>query len=127
MPPRSPRPQFRWRSLAEAAVGLVALVRTQSNARVHLAATLGVAVVGFSLRITPSEWCAVVLACGMVWMAEAFNTAIEILADIVHPGEDPRIGRLKDIAAGAVLASALVAALIGTLIFAPPLLAAFGR
>ena len=58
----------------------------------------------------------------LVWVTEAINTAVEELCDRVSPGYDPAIGRIKDLAAGAVLVSACAAAIIGALTFLPPLL-----
>lgn len=63
-----------------------------------------------------------VVAAALVWMAEAINTAFEALCDHLHPGFDPAIGHVKDIAAGAVLVTAIAAALIGTLTILPRLL-----
>lgn len=62
----------------------------------------------------------------LVWATEALNTAIEELCDCVSPGFDPAIGRVKDLAAGAVLVAAVAAALIGLLTLMPPLLERIG-
>jgi diacylglycerol kinase len=59
---------------------------------------------------------------GLVWSAEAFNTALEFLADAVSQEPHPLIGQAKDIAAGAVLMAALAAAIVGILLFRPYLL-----
>jgi diacylglycerol kinase len=66
------------------------------------------------------------VAIVLVWGAEAFNTALEQLADTLHPERDPGIGRAKDVAAAAVLIAALGAAVIGVLVFVPHL-ADWGR
>ncbi|MGH7337754.1 MAG: diacylglycerol kinase, partial [Myxococcota bacterium] len=58
----------------------------------------------------------------LVWVAEAFNSALEALADAVHPERDARVGRAKDTAAGAVLVAAIASAVIGALVFGPRLL-----
>jgi diacylglycerol kinase (ATP) len=63
------------------------------------------------------------LAIALVWVAEAFNSALEALADAVHPNRDPRVGRSKDLAAGAVLVAAIASAVIGALVFGPRLVA----
>lgn len=60
---------------------------------------------------------------GLVWLAEAFNTAVEGLCDRIHPEFDPAIGRIKDLGAGGVLVASIAAALIGVLTLGPPLLA----
>ena len=101
--------------------GIVALLRSQANARIHFAATVAVVVAGFYFGITRLEWCALVAAIGIVWTAEGLNTAIECIVDLVSPGQHPLAGRAKDIAAGAVLIAALIAAIIGALVFIPHL------
>jgi diacylglycerol kinase (ATP) len=86
-------------------------------------ATISVIGAGFFFRIARLEWCAIVTAIGLVWAAEGLNTAIENVVDLVSPEYHPLAGRAKDIAAGAVLCAALLAAIIGALVFAPYLLA----
>ena len=113
-------------SFAYALRGMGLLVRTQPNARVHLLATLLVCAAGFYFRLETTEWLWLTVAIVMVWSAEAFNTALEQLADTVHPEQHPGIGRAKDAAAAAVLFAALGAALIGVLVFLPHL-AKMGR
>jgi diacylglycerol kinase len=99
--------------------GIVALLRTQANARIHFAATIAVVAAGFFFAITRMEWCAIASAIGLVWTAEGLNTAIECVVDLVSPDHHPLAGRAKDIAAGAVLIAALIAAIIGALVFVP--------
>lgn len=113
----------RARSFACAARGLWWLLTSQPNARIHALAAVLVVALGAWLDLTPGEWCAVLLAIGMVGTAEAFNTALEVLADQLHPEQHPLIGRAKDLAAGAVLIASLAAAAVGALVFAPKLLA----
>lgn len=95
------------------------MVREESNARLHLGATLIVIVVGVFLHLTIEEWRALAFACTIVWLAEGFNTAIERLCDRVCPSHDPLIGAAKDIAAGAVLIAAIGALVIGVTILLP--------
>lgn len=97
------------------------LLATQVNARIHLAITLGVAAAGFFFRISAGEWCALVLAAMVVWAAEALNTALEFVVDLVSPEFHPLAGKAKDVAAGAVLAAAVGAAVVGLLVFGPHL------
>ena len=106
---------------AYAVQGVAFLVRTQANARVHLLATLGVCAAGIYVGLGRAEWLWIVTAVVLVWSAEAFNTALEQLADALHPEPHPAIGRAKDVAAGAVLIAALGAAVIGLLVFVPHL------
>jgi diacylglycerol kinase (ATP) len=67
-------------------------------------------------------WCALVLAIMAVWTAEALNTALEFLADAATPQMHPLVKKAKDVAAGAVLLSAIGAAIVGVLVFWPHLL-----
>lgn len=113
----------RLRSFRYAWRGVVILVCTQGNARIHLAATVAVAALGATLRITRGEWAILLLASGLVWAAEAMNSAVESLGDRVTLERDERIGRAKDLAAGAVLLAAIAAAIAGACIFVPRLLA----
>lgn len=113
------------RSFGPAFKGLGRVLATQNNARVHAVATLGVVVGGFLFQVRPLEWCLLILAIGLVWSAEAANTAIENLADAVHPEPHPLVGWAKDAAAAAVLAAAIAAALVGLIILGPGLLQIF--
>lgn len=113
----------RIRSFGYAFAGIATLVRTQPNARIHLIATLAVVGLGFVLGVTALEWAALFLAIGLVFSAEAFNSAVEVLADKVEPEQDPAIKVVKDVAAGGVLLAAMAAALVGLVILLPKLLA----
>lgn len=119
-------PTFSWlarlRSVRYALTGLVYLLRTQHNAWVHAVASVVVIVTGLSLDLPRHDWLWLVLAMGLVWMAEAFNTALECLADAVTREHHPLIGRAKDVAAGAVLLAAMVAVTIGAFVLAPHVL-----
>ena len=110
-------------SFGFAFAGIVYLLRTQHNAWIHLVLTVAVVGVGVLLPLSRLDWAALVFAIVLVWAAEAFNTAIECLADAVSTREDPLLGRAKDVAAGAVLLCAIAAVAIGVLIIGPPQLA----
>jgi diacylglycerol kinase (ATP) len=115
-----------WRSRAasfrHAWRGLRLLVRTQANARLHLAATVLVVIAGLVLRVSRGEWGLLALASGLVWAAEALNTAVELLADRVSMEHDARLGRVKDLAAAAVLLAAIAAVVVGAVVFVPRVL-----
>lgn len=85
--------------------------------RVHLFAAIVVIAVGFYFNISATEWCIVVICIGMVMSAEIFNSALELLTDLVKPEQHPIAGKVKDAAAGAVLLTALAAAVAGILVF----------
>jgi diacylglycerol kinase (ATP) len=113
----------RSRSFGHAVRGLCDVLASQPNARVHLAATIGVGAAGIACGLGRLEWCLISLAVASVWSAEALNTALERACDAACPARDPRIGRAKDAAAAAVLIAAVGAALIGALVFVPHLAA----
>ena len=97
----------------------------QPNACIHIAVAAVVIVCGIWLELVPWEWSVVALCIGGVLMAEAFNSAVEALADKVSPGKDPLIGKAKDLAAGAVLLMVFAAVAAGLIIFLPKFLALF--
>lgn len=109
----------RIRSFKFALVGIWTMLKTQHNARIHACATIGVVAAGFALGVSPGEWCWLVLALMAVWTAEALNTAFEFLADVASPEFHPLVKHSKDVAAAAVLISAVGAMAIGFLVFMP--------
>jgi diacylglycerol kinase len=108
-------------SFACAFRGITALLKSEVHARIHLAATIVVLSLGWWLDISAGEWIAVILAIGLVWVAEALNTAIEYVADLAHPDEHPEVKKLKDLAAAAVLFASIAALVVGLFIFWPRL------
>lgn len=109
------------RSFRFAWQGLIALFRFENNARFHLLAALVVVVSGWYLNLNSLEWLIVTILVSLVWMAEAFNTAIEKLADRITTDQDPIIGHAKDLAAGGVLMASIAAFIGGCIIFGPKL------
>ena len=101
--------------------GIARLVATQTNAKIHLVAAASAIGLGCWLHISTTEWCFVVIAISSVLAAEAFNTALEDLTDLVSPEQHPLAGHAKDLAAAAVLLTAMGAATVGALIFLPKL------
>lgn len=116
----------RIRSFAHAGAGVRFLWTTEHNARIHLAATILAIVAGIALDITAADWRWIAAAIAWVWFAEGVNTAIEHLCDVVHPGLHDGIRVAKDVAAGAVLISAIGAAIVGIVTLAPYGAALFG-
>ena len=99
--------------------GLADLFRTQPNARIHLALAAGAIALGGYCGLSRGEWIAVAGCIAAVLAAEAVNTALEYLTDLVSPNFHPLAGKAKDAAAAAVLVTAIGAAVVGLLIFAP--------
>ena len=112
----------RARSFAHALCGGYTLLRTQANARWHALATVVVLTAGYCCHLRAQEWALLVFAIGLVWAAEALNTALEFLADEITQEINVGIGRAKDVAAFAVLCAAITALIIGTLVFLPHLM-----
>lgn len=112
----------RVRSLGHAIDGWWYVLRTQRNAWLHVA--IAVAVFGLAawLGLDALEWATLVLTVAMVFAAEFFNTAIELVVDLASPQDHPLAKLGKDVAAAAVLLTALAAVFIGILLLGPPLL-----
>jgi diacylglycerol kinase (ATP) len=109
----------RVRSFRHALRGALRMLRCQHNAWIHAAATVVVVGAGFWFQVSRADWCWIVLAISIVWTAEALNTAFEFLADAASPDFHPLVRDAKDVAAGAVLITAVAAFLIGAIIFWP--------
>jgi diacylglycerol kinase (ATP) len=107
----------RIRSFGYAIKGIMTLIGTQPHAHLHLLATVVVTGAGVYLHLRRWEWVAILLCIGMVWMAEALNTAIEFLADEVTLERRDRIGKAKDVAAGGVLIVAIISVAVAALVF----------
>ena len=106
-------------SFAYAFRGLRLLLTKEHNAWIHLLATVVVIALGIYFEITEFEWCSLIFAIGLVWTAEALNTAIEYLADALCPEQNERVGQAKDLAAAGVLLAAIAAVFIGLLVLGP--------
>ena len=110
------------RSFKYAFQGLGVLMQ-ENNARFHLFATIVVILTGLLVGLSSAEWSVTCIIIGLVWVAEAFNTAIEKLCDFVTTEHHPLIGKVKDLSAAAVLIISCVAVIIGIIIFLPKILA----
>jgi len=119
MPPRPFKFTDRVRSFSHAFRGLSCMVRGQHNAWIHAVATVAVIGAGFLLHLSRADWCWIILAISIVWTAEALNTALEFVADAASPDFHPLIRDAKDVAAAAVLITAIAALSIGTIILSP--------
>lgn len=112
----------RFFSFKYALSGLRYVVRSQRNAWIHAGITIVVLLLAVLLKIMLIEWAILLLAIGLVWTAEIFNTALEALVDLASPNNHPLAKIAKDTSAGAVLFSAIVSVLIGLVILLPPLI-----
>ncbi len=107
--------------------GLWYTLHTQRNMRVHLTIALLALLVGLLLRISAVEFAIIFLAIISVFTAEMFNTVLELCVDLASPEYSPLAKAAKDVAAGAVLFSAIISVIIGLLIFLPPIIALFHK
>ena len=112
----------RYNSFRYAFEGLFDLIKSQPNAKIHLLAATLTIIAGFYFSISRTEWLLITLAIASVLSAEAFNTALEYLVDLVSPDYHLLAKKTKDVAAAGVLIMAIGAAIIGLIIFLPHLL-----
>ena len=95
------------------------LLRHEPSIQVQFVLAILVTIAGFYFDITATEWILQLLAIGLVMATEGVNTAIENIADFVHADYHVKIGRIKDVAAGAVFFAAIIAVIIGLIIYLP--------
>lgn len=106
------------RSFRHAFAGLRFLME-ENNARFHVLAAIIVLTAGFYLKLSAIEWTIIITQIGLVLAVETLNTAIEKLCDYVSPEYHQLIGKVKDLAAAAVLIMSIVAVIVGIIIFLP--------
>ncbi len=110
------------KKFANAFRGLRVFAETTKNFKIYILGVLVVVLLGFALQVSSFEWMALTFAIGLVFLAEAFNTAIEIDIDLTSPEFHPYARDTKDVAAGAVLISVFMAIIVGLIIFLPKIL-----
>lgn len=99
--------------------GAFLLLKTEHSIQVQSAIGIIMSIVGFYFKLNQTEWMLQIFAIGLVISVEGLNTAVEKLADFVHPDFHKKIGFVKDIAAGAVFFAAITAVIIGCIIYIP--------
>lgn len=109
----------RLKSMVFAAKGAYKLITTEHSVMVQSCLAVCMIIAGFYFGITKAEWLVQTLAIGLVLGVEGLNTAVEKIADFIHPDYHERIGFIKDIAAGAVFFAAITAIAIGAIIYIP--------
>lgn len=109
----------RLKSFVFAFEGIAAFFKKEHNAWIHLAASGIVIFLAIVLKISAMEWIAICFAIGLVWITEMLNTCVEKMLDFMSTEINPKIKLIKDIAAGAVLVAAIVALVIGAIVFFP--------
>lgn len=116
----------RIKSFGYACAGLKVLFREEHNSWIHATATIFVVAAGFFFRISRIEWIAVLIVIGMVFSAEIINSSLERTADFVKAERDDCKRDIKDLGAAAVLVCAIIAALVGLIVFLPKVISLFG-
>jgi diacylglycerol kinase len=111
----------RIRSFRHAFTGAWYVIRTQKNAWIHMLIMIIVIILAAWLRLSLFDWSVLVVAIGIVWLAEFLNTSIEAIVDLVSPQRHPLAKVSKDVSAAAVLITAMTAILVGILLLGPPL------
>jgi diacylglycerol kinase (ATP) len=109
----------RLQSFRYAVNGIAELLKNEHNSRIHLAAAIVAIILGIILKLTNIEWSLLIIVIGIVFLTELLNSAIEKLADKVDSEWDELIGKAKDFSAAAVLLSAVIAIIVGLMIFIP--------
>ncbi|MCG9793554.1 diacylglycerol kinase family protein [Flavobacterium algicola] len=109
----------RLKSVTYAVKGAIKLITTEHSVMVQFTTAVILTIAGFYFGITATEWLFQTLAIGLVLSIEGLNTAVEKIADFIHPDYHERIGFIKDIAAGSVFFAAVTAIIIGLIIYLP--------
>ena len=112
----------RLKSVGFAFKGMIFLFRTEASIKIQLFIALVITVAGFIFEISKFEWIAQIVMIGLVMSIEGINTAIEYIADFIHPEHHKKIGIIKDIAAGAVFIASLMAVVVALIIYLPLIL-----
>ncbi len=115
----------RYHSFGYAINGFKILMSEEVNARIHFVAAIVVIAMGFFFDVSVTEWLVLCIVIGLVFAFEIMNTAIENLADYVSPTEQATIKKVKDLGAAGVLASVIIAVIVGLIIFAPKIIVMF--
>ena len=107
------------KSFGYAIAGVYFCLRHERNMKIHLLAAVIVICCGFYFHVTTTEWFVLLITIGIVMSLEMMNTAIEKTVDLVTADFKPFAKIAKDVAAGAVLLFAVIAVIIGAIIFLP--------
>lgn len=109
------------RSFLHAVNGVIFVIRTQRNARIHVGMAVVVMVVGVWLGLERHDWAILAITIGAVLVGETINTAVEALVDLLSPQFHEQAKVAKDVSAGAVLLLSIAAIIVGLLVLGPPL------
>ncbi|WP_042224065.1 diacylglycerol kinase family protein [Oceanobacillus manasiensis] len=99
--------------------GVLSVVKTERNFRIHLLAAFIVICAGIIMQLSQVEWLFIVIAIGSVLTAECLNSAVEKMLDYLKPEIHPKAKVVKDLSAGAVLLTVLMSVVVGLIVFIP--------
>ncbi len=105
--------------------GILILITTEDSIKAQFLIGFFVIVLGFVFNISSTEWMVQLIIIGLVLVAEALNTAVEKVADFIHPEFHNKIGIIKDVAAGAAGLAAIISIIIGCIIYIPKIIDLF--
>ena len=109
----------RLKSIGYAFKGALYLIRTEASIKIQVFCAIAVTIAGFYFDISRTEWLFQIAFIGLVMSLEGMNTAIEYISDFIHPDRHKTIGKIKDIAAGAVFIAAVSAVIAALIIYIP--------
>ena len=109
----------RLKSVGFAFKGMLILIKTEASIKIQVFIAIVVTIAGFYFDISATEWMFQTAMIGLVMSIEGMNTAVEYIADFIHPDHHPKIGFIKDISAGAVFIASIVAVIIAGIIYLP--------
>lgn len=109
----------RLKSVGFAFKGMLILIKTEASIKIQVFIAIVVTIAGFYFDISATEWMLQTAMIGLVMSIEGVNTAVEYIADFIHPDHHPKIGLIKDISAGAVFIASIVAVIIAGIIYLP--------
>ncbi|WP_400078485.1 diacylglycerol kinase family protein [Winogradskyella sp. R77965] len=112
----------RLKSVGYAFKGMLILIKTEASIKIQLFIAIVITIAGFYFEISKTEWLVQISMIGLVMSIEGINTAIEYIADFIHPEQHPKIGLIKDVAAGAVFIASIIAVIIAGIIYLPKIL-----
>ncbi len=115
----------RIKAVGYALKGAIILLRTEPSIQVQACIATILTAAGFIFKISSTEWILQILAIALVMGLEGLNTAVEAIADFIHPEFNKKIGHIKDIAAGSVFIAAVMASIVGLIIYLPKIVLLF--
>lgn len=98
---------------------MLILIKTEASIKVQLFIAIIITFAGFYFEISKTEWLAQLAMIGLVMSIEGMNTAVEYIADFIHPEYHKKIGLIKDVAAGAVFIAGIIAVIVAGIIYIP--------